>query len=216
DVWEIGETFYNSVTRRVFVTTGVDPQVEFVVTEFHRPPTRPQRQLYHRYDWAASAERLIEAILTDFRLGVLYQDIRRDAGRVAAEIEALLEEFGDPGLLERTEVINSVFYREQGAYLVGRLFRGTRLIPFVLALRNHAGVVVVDAVLLDEEAVSILFSFTRSHFHVMTDRPYELVRFLHTLMPRKRLSELYSSFGFHKHSKTELYRELLEHLDSTT
>ena len=59
DVWEIGETFYNSVTRLVFITTGVDPDVEFVSTDFLKPPTRPQRQLYHRYDRAASAERLV-------------------------------------------------------------------------------------------------------------------------------------------------------------
>ncbi|MGI9648901.1 MAG: bifunctional isocitrate dehydrogenase kinase/phosphatase [Acidimicrobiia bacterium] len=215
DVWEIGETFYNSITRRVFATTGVDPQVEFVATEFVKPPTRPQRRLYHRYDRAASPARLIEAILTDFRFGVLYQDIRRDAARVGAEIEALLEQVAEPGLLEGAEVIEAVFYREQGAYLVGRLYRGTRLIPCVLALRNKNGAVVVDAVLLDEEAISILFSFTRSHFHVLVERPYELVRFLATLMPRKRLSELYSSIGFHKHSKTELFREILDHLDAT-
>jgi len=215
EVWEIGETFYNSVTRRVFSTTGVDPQIEFVASDFDKPPTRPQRQLYHRYDRAASPARLIEAILTDFRFGVLYADIRRDAARVGAEIDAVLEEVAAPGLLERAEVIEAVFYREQGAYLVGRLYRGTRLIPCVLALRNRNGAVVVDAVLLDEEAVSILFSFTRSHFHVLTDRPHQLVDFLATLMPRKRHSELYSSIGFHKHSKTELFREILGHLDST-
>jgi isocitrate dehydrogenase kinase/phosphatase len=215
DVWEIGETFYNSVTRRVFSTSGVDPMVEFVATDFVKPPTRPQQRLYHRYDRAASPARLIEAILTDFRFGVLYHNIRRDAARVGAEIEALLERVAEPGLLERSEVIEAVFYREQGAYLVGRLYRGTQLIPCVLALRNRNGAVVVDAVLLDAEAISILFSFTRSHFHVLTERPYELVRFLATLMPRKRLSELYSAIGFHKHSKTELFREILDHLDST-
>ncbi len=212
DLWEIGETFYNSITRLVFTTTGVDPQVEFVATDFLKPPTRGQRDLYHRYDRAASAERLIEAILTDFRFGVLYQDIRRDARRVGVEIERLLDEFGEQGLIERAEVVRAVFYREQGAYLVGRIYRGTRLIPIVLALRIREGGVVVDAALLDEKAISILFSFTRSHFHVAIRRPFELVRFLSTLMPRKRPSELYSSIGFHKHAKTELFREILEHL----
>ncbi|MDH3540533.1 MAG: bifunctional isocitrate dehydrogenase kinase/phosphatase [Acidimicrobiia bacterium] len=215
DVWEIGETFYNSITRQVFVTTGVDPHVEFVSTDFVKPPTQPQHHLFFRYDRAASPARLVEAVLTDFRFEVLYEDIRRDARRVGDEIAAQLEEKGDPGLLERAEIIDAVFYREQGAYLVGRLFRGSRLIPFVLALRHHDGVVVVDAVLLDWDAVSILFSFTRSHFHVRTERPYELVGFLQTLMPRKRPSELYSAIGFHKHSKTELFREILAHLDET-
>lgn len=214
-VWEIGETFYNSLTRRVFATTGVDPHIEFVATDFPKPPTRPSRHLFHRYDKAASADRLVEAILTDFRFGILYEDIRRDAGRVAAEIEAELARVAAPGLLERAEVVQSVFYREQGAYLVGRLYRGTALVPCVLALRNRGGVVAVDAVLLDEDAISILFSFTRSHFHVRTERPFELVKFLQTLMPRKRPSELYSAIGFHKHSKTELFREILDHLAST-
>ena len=48
-----------------------------------------------------------------------------------------------------------------------------------------------------------------------TERPFELVRFLSTLMPRKRPSELYSSIGFHKHAKTELFREILDHLATT-
>ena len=215
EVWEIGETFYNSLTRRVFSTTGVDPQVEFVATDFVKPPTRPSRHLYYRYDKAAEPARLVEAILTDFRFGVLYEDIRRDAKLVAAEIEAVMRRVAEPGLLERAEVIQAVFYREQGAYLVGRLFRGTQLIPCVLALRNRGGAIVVDAVLLAEDAISILFSFTRSHFHVLTRRPHALVEFLASLMPRKRSSELYSAVGYHKHAKTELFREILAHLART-
>jgi isocitrate dehydrogenase kinase/phosphatase len=66
--------------------------------------------------------------------------------------------------------------------------------------------------LLDEDEVSILFSFARSYFHVAIDRPYDLVRFLKTIMPRKRTAELYISIGYNKHGKTELYRDLLHHL----
>src|ERR1043166_3888093 len=32
--WEVAETFFNSVTRRVFVTKGVDQSIEFVDTDF--------------------------------------------------------------------------------------------------------------------------------------------------------------------------------------
>ncbi|MEJ2038186.1 MAG: bifunctional isocitrate dehydrogenase kinase/phosphatase, partial [Desulfosarcinaceae bacterium] len=38
-----------------------------------------------------------------------------------------------------------------------------------------------------------------------------LVRFLKELMPLKRTAELYISLGFHKHGKTELYKDLLDH-----
>ena len=42
DDWELAETFFNSVTRRLFATVGVDPQIEFVATDFDTPPHRCQ------------------------------------------------------------------------------------------------------------------------------------------------------------------------------
>ncbi len=98
------------------------------------------------------------------------------------------------------------------AYLVGRLFSGSHLIPFAIALIHTEQGLVIDGVLLDEDSISILFSFARSYFHVDVDRPYDLVQFLHTIMPRKRMAELYISIGYNKHGKTELYRDLLHHL----
>ena len=72
---------------------------------------------------------------------------------------------------------------------------------------------VVDAVLTRPEDLRVLFSFTRSYFHVDTGRPYDLVRFLRSLMPGKRPAELYIATGYNKHGKTELYRDLLHHLE---
>jgi isocitrate dehydrogenase kinase/phosphatase len=95
------------------------------------------------------------------------------------------------------------------------LYTGSRLIPLVLALLNTPQGIRIDAVLWQESDVSILFSFARSYFHVTVDRPYDLVRFLQSMMPRKRIAELYISLGYNKHGKTELYRHLLHHLAST-
>src|SRR5260370_41755854 len=36
--WEIAETFFNSLTRRVFATAGVERAIEFVDTDFDAPP----------------------------------------------------------------------------------------------------------------------------------------------------------------------------------
>jgi isocitrate dehydrogenase kinase/phosphatase len=36
--WEVAETFFNSLTRRVFATAGVDQAIEFVDTDFDAPP----------------------------------------------------------------------------------------------------------------------------------------------------------------------------------
>jgi isocitrate dehydrogenase kinase/phosphatase len=215
DDWGLAETFFNSVTRRIFATVGVDPQIEFVDTDFETPPTPAKRPVYRTYERAASTVTLVEAILKDYRFGVVYQDLPRDAKLAAAEVEIHLRDIGALRVVERAEMIEAVFYRGQGAYLVGRVFSGTHLIPFVLALLNTPAGIVVDAVLLNENEVSILFSFTRSYFHVEVERPYDLVRFLKTIMPRKRVPDLYISIGYNKQGKTELYRDLLHHLASS-
>lgn len=212
DDWELAETFFNSITRRIFKTIGVDPQIEFVATDFETPPTQASRPVYRIYDRAASTEALIRAILIYHRFQVQYEDIDRDARLVAERVEAHLRSTGALRVVDRAEIIKTVFYRAKGAYLVGRLFSGAHVVPFVLALLHRPEGIVVDAVLLNEDDVSILFSFARSYFHVMVDRPYDLVHFLKAIMPRKRIAELYISLGYNKHGKTELYRDVLQHL----
>ncbi len=215
DDWELAETFFNSVTRRIFTTVGVDPHIEFVDTDFESPPTQAKEPVYRTYGPAESIVALVEAILADYAFGVPYENRRRDAHLVAAEIEAHLRALGALRFVERAEMVKAVFHRGKGAYLVGRLFSGAHLVPLVLALLHTPEGVVVDAVLLHENDVSILFSFTRSYFHVAVERPYDLVRFLKSIMPRKRVAELYIAIGYNKHGKTELYRDLLAHLMSS-
>lgn len=211
DDWEIAETFYNSVTRRIFATVGVDAQIEFVDTDFDAPPTQPHAPILRSYAPASSTAALIERMLSDFPFDLPYRDAVGDARRVAAQIEGKLRALRAPLLITRAQLLTEIFYRGRRAYLVGKLYSGAHVLPFILALQND-GAIYVDAVLLDEDAVSILFSFTRSYFFVPSPRPYDVVRFLQSLMPRKPIAELYTSIGYHKHGKTELYRNLLRHL----
>ena len=128
--------------------------------------------------------------------------------RVAAAIVAE----ADVRRIRGVELARTVFFRGKAAYLVGRLLTDDAAMPLLLVLRNPAGRVVVDAVLVSEDEVSIVFSFSRSYFHVENDHPAELIGYLRLLMPRKPLSELYTSIGHHRHGKTLLYRSLLRHL----
>jgi len=75
---------------------------------------------------------------------------------------------------------------------------------------------VVDAVLLTENEASIVFSFTRSSFHVDVEAPHDVIRFLKSIMPVKRVAELYIALGYNKHGKAELYRDLVHHLQRST
>lgn len=215
DDWELAETFFNSITRRLFTTVGVDNQIEFVDTDFETPPTPSLHAVYRAYPRAPSNVALVETILSDALLQAPFQSLSRDAELVAHRIGQHLRELGALQVVERAEMLKSVFYRGKGAYLIGRMYSGAHVFPIALALLNTSQGIIVDAVLLNEDEVSILFSFTRSYFQVNVDRPYDLTHFLKSIMPRKRLAELYISIGRNKHGKTELYRDLLHHLVSS-
>ena len=213
--WELAETFHNSVTRQVFDTVGVDGRIEFVDTDFDSPPSPSLEPVYVIFDREDTTTDLVSAVLRRFTHDTPFAHLESDAAAVASRIEAKLSEGGGLPVVGRAEVVRSVFYRGQSAYIVGLLYAGSIRLPVVISLRNQPDGVVVDAVLLTEDEVSILFSFTRSYFHVEVTRPYDLVRFLGRLMPRKRIAELYIAIGQNKHGKTELYRDLLRHLNST-
>jgi isocitrate dehydrogenase kinase/phosphatase len=215
NLWELAETFFNSITRRIFATVGVNPQIEFVDTCSRTQPVQIGHPVYRSYDSPRTTAALIETILSDYDFSMAYEDLRRDAQLVAATIEDHLNTAGSSSAIQQAHMVTSVLYRGKGAYLVGRFFSDADQFALVLALLNTPGGIVVDAVLLHEDEVSILFSFTRSYFHVDVTRPAELVGFLKSIMPQKRIAELYISIGYNKHGKSELYCDLLQHLASS-
>ena len=83
------------------------------------------------------------------------------------------------------DVLKPVFYRNRGAYLVGRIRYLTRVSPLIIPLRATDSGVVCDAVLLTENLTSRIFGFTRSYFHVNTKEPGAIVAFIKTLIPLK-------------------------------
>lgn len=209
---ELAETWFNSVTRKVFTTVGVDAKREFVHfgSDTGLPP--PGAVPVRTYAGALSTRLVVHELLDDYAFATPWEDAERDAGRVALAVDAATTAAWGDGSFDFVEVLEPVFFRGKGAYVVGRVVRGERVLPLVLALVNPEGRVVVDAVLLDEDEVSVVFSFTRSYFHVDVEAPAGTVRFLKTILPKKPIAELYISLGYNKHGKTELYRDLLRHL----
>ncbi|UCH91169.1 MAG: bifunctional isocitrate dehydrogenase kinase/phosphatase [Nitrospirota bacterium] len=210
--WELAETFFNSVTRRIFATVGVDPEIEFVDTCSRIKPIRVTQPLYRTYAGDRNIPVLMETILGTYEYQVAYEDMQRDALLAAKKIDNCLRDSEYSSPIERIDMLAPVLYRGKGAYLVGRMISGSDSFPLVLALLNTPRGIVLDAVLTSENEVSILFSFTRSYFHVNVTTPLELVQFLKSIMPRKRIAELYISIGYNKHGKSELYCDLLQHL----
>jgi isocitrate dehydrogenase kinase/phosphatase len=213
---ELAETFFNSVTRRIFATIGVDPEIEYVAFDFDTPLTQPRTSIYKLYYRKRATQDLVKEILADYPFKVDYYQLQYNTHRAAAEIEAHLDViFGYSPAIDVAEMIQSVFYRNKGAYIVGRLRIGSQIIPLALALLHTEQGLIVDAVLLTNDELSILFSFTRSYFHVEVEEPRALVTFLKSIIPLKRIAELYISIGYYKQGKTELYRDLRRHLEQS-
>jgi isocitrate dehydrogenase kinase/phosphatase len=213
---EFPKTFFSSVTRTTFDTTGVDPAVEFFALELDplsNVTTHVETKVYVN---RGAIELLVEELLADFRFRTPYRDFDRSVRVVTEELKASLEGGGERRTVEKLEVIKEVFYQMTRAYLVGRISGRGWTLPFVVALRNHETGVVVDAIMLEEGTVSVLFSFTRSYFHVDLAHVGEVVQFLKSILPRKPVSELYTVLGRAKQGKTERYRELFRHLQASS
>jgi isocitrate dehydrogenase kinase/phosphatase len=209
---EVALTFFNSVCRRALGTIGVLPEVEFLARDRPPPEEGPSPPVLAHAPGAATSQ-LLASILRAAPLDAAWEDLDSDARLAATELDAHLREAPDGAPIERVEMAGPVFYRGKGAYLVGRIWRRGRAAPLVLALRHGSRGVVLDAALFSREDASIVFSFTRSYFHAEVDRPRALVAFLSTILPTKRISELYTSLGYNEHGKAELFRELTEHLE---
>ena len=205
---ELAETFYNSCVRRMFHIVGVDPELEFVAIHAAEPPARVSEKVVRVFPREGALEALVRRVLDTLDLGGTWDDLEGDSRRVSEAVVAVADE----RRIRAVELARAVFFRGKAAYLVGRLLTDGAPIPLLLALRNPSGRVFVDAVLLTEDEVSIVFSFARAYFLVSWPQPRELVAYLRVIMPRKPVSELYTAIGLHRHGKTELYRSLLRHL----
>ncbi|MFT3775878.1 MAG: bifunctional isocitrate dehydrogenase kinase/phosphatase [Minicystis sp.] len=210
---ELAETFFNSVTRKVFTTVGVRAEREFISCALKGEAARvvPVRT----YPGTLKTSPVGQQILDDYAFAVPYADYEGDAKLIGIEIEKAVAAAWpwSPSAYDFVELLEPVFFRNKGAYLVGRVVRGQRMLPLVMALLNRDGKIWVDAVLLSESETSIVFSFTHSYFHVDVEAPAGMIQFLQGIMPRKPVAELYNSLGYDKHGKTELYRDLLQHLE---
>jgi isocitrate dehydrogenase kinase/phosphatase len=210
---ELAETFFNSVTRRVFSTVGVDPAIEYL----DRPSVTGARgdnsDIYRRYDVRSIDPDFVRQLLLEIPWSVPYAQLDRDAVLVADLMGAKIRKASKGPAHVTIDVLGAVFYRNKGAYVVGRIQAGSVTFPLVLPLLHAERGIVVDAVLMTTDEASVVFGFSWTYFRVDSPHARALVEFLSSIMPLKPINELYISIGYNKHGKTELYRSLMRHLE---
>jgi isocitrate dehydrogenase kinase/phosphatase len=213
---EFCKTFFSSVTRQLFGTVGVSPDIEFVATDLNPlAAAKSTQRVTRRYAMSGDLTLLIKKLLESQPLRAPWADLDASAWVVASALERMLWQRGELRHIESLEVIDAVFYQSTRAYLVGRMVGRRMSTPIAIALRNTEAGVVVDATMLPEDEISILFGFARSYFHVDLEHVAATVSFLRELLPKKPAGELFTVLGRAKQGKTERYRSLFRHLSTS-
>jgi isocitrate dehydrogenase kinase/phosphatase len=214
---ELAETFFNSVTTKILHRSYfhndfifVRPAVSTEYIEDEAPSAQPTYRSY--YPQRDALRTCCLHLVQDFELKRPFADLSGDVDQVLALLLAALGDFR-PRPNFQLQVLSSLFFRNKGAYIVGKVVNGFAELPFALPLlHNERGLLVIDTTLLGEDALLLLFSFARAYFLVDMEIPSAYVQFLRSLMPRKPRAELYSALGLQKHGKNLFYRDFLNHL----
>lgn len=218
---ELAETFFNSVTTKILHRSYfqndfifVRPAVSTEYIENDELASQPTYRAY--YPTRDNMREVLLQLVRDFDLRLPFDNLERDAGYV---LEAISERFADVKLRAnfQIQVLTSLFFRNKGAYVVGKIINGFNEVPFALpVLHNKAGKLVIDAALFGEDDLLILFSFARAYFMVDMGIPSAYVQFLRSMMPHMPRAEIYNALGLAKQGKTLFYRDFLYHLRHST
>ena len=215
---ECAETFYNSVACQVLHRRHYHNDFIFwrpaVATE-HLEGEAPTYRCF--YPVKAGLRSTLRQIAAGYGLRNSWENPERDLRNV---VRALRKLFPRPARAQsdlQIQVLNSLFFRNKGAYIIGRLINDAHDYPFAIPiLQNARGELYLDALLTGEDRLLVLFSFARAYFFVDMEVPAGYVSFLRWLMPRKPRAELYMSVGLAKQGKTLFYRDLHYHLKHST
>ena len=209
----LSKTFFNSVFGAIFGHETIRNDYIFITcseqTDKEGDCDDTSMSL-SKYNFQFDSRYKLRQILLAYQFSPAFENIDRDVVFIESVINSNLEPFSlAPNRLpiDRIDLLPMPLFRNKAAYLLGRIVVDGRNLPFTIALMNNikAGLY-VDAFVVGEDAVSIIFSFTHAYFMAPTDRPIALVNFLSEIMPNKKRFELFNSLGFTRHAKTEFYR----------
>jgi isocitrate dehydrogenase kinase/phosphatase len=214
---ELAETFFNSVSTKILKRAYfqndfifVRPAVSTEYIENEEPESLPTYRCY--YPTAQSMPAEVLRLIQDFNLHVPFEDQERDAQLVLAAMKRHFDHIKLRANFQ-FQVLSGLFFRNKGAYIVGKIINGFQDIPFALpVLHNAEGQLVIDAALFGEDDLLLVFSFARAYFMVDMEIPSAYVQFLRSMMPRKPRAEFYNALGLAKQGKTLFYRDFLFHM----
>ncbi len=215
---ELAQTYFNSVASRVLHRRYYNNENLFlrsIVSTEHILALQPTYRAY--YPKALGLRATLRRMVTDLGLTNSWEAIERD---LAAVIRAMSDFFArNPDVHDnvQVQVLSSLFYRNQAAYMIGMIINGYERTPFAVPIRQNARrELYLDALLLHRQELGALFSLARAYFMVDMEVPAAFVSFLRQIFPDKPNAELYTALGLQKQGKTLFYRDMTEHLQHSS
>ncbi|OFZ20832.1 MAG: bifunctional isocitrate dehydrogenase kinase/phosphatase [Bdellovibrionales bacterium GWB1_55_8] len=214
---ELAETFFNSVAARVLHRAYHNNEHIFsrpaVATE-HIEGRQPTYRSY--FPLQTGIRNMIQVVFNDFELTAPLLSPKRCMRYLIREMKQWVRKAPWGSDLEpnfHVQLLSSLFYRNKGAYALGRVINGKRKVLFAVAFRHEGDEgVFVDAFLHEHEHLVNLLSVSNAYFMVDMEVPSAWVSFIYDALPDKPKAELYMSVGLQKQGKTAFFRDMNEHL----
>jgi isocitrate dehydrogenase kinase/phosphatase len=211
---ECAETFFNSVLVKILNRAYFHNRFIFVrpaMSTEHIDADPPSYRSYYPLQQGLRAAMM--DIVLDFGFARPFADFRRDLANVLRAFRKVLPRPWKPESNHQIQVLSGLFFRNQTAYIAGRVVNGIHTLPFVVPVKRTAdGRLYVDALLTGERELAVLFSANRAYFLVDMEVPSAYVDFMLSMLPDKTASELYTMVGLQKHGKSLFFRDFLHHL----
>jgi len=214
---ELAESFYNSVFCNLFERKYYHNAYIFVQSTATRLDAFPTPKIYTSYHPAEHGLfQTSSHIMKSQNFSVPFVHLKKDINTLITQFRQQAHKTRFQLSELRFDILDSVFYRNKGAYIIGRVISPGGETPFIISLLNsEKSGLTIDALITQGEQMAVVFGFARAYFFVDCQHPHALVEFLNRLIPHKTRADLYSAIGFHKQGKTQFYRDFLDHLDNS-
>lgn len=213
---EFTKTYFNSISRRVFKTEGINPNVEYIAIDLEPLQNVSKTVPTICFRSERGLVPAVENLLSNFKFKTPYANLNYSSEFIARQIQHQFLLQHPSRKLHHLEVLQPLFYQNTRAFIVGKLVFNDLETPFSIALMNSESGLKADAVLLSPNDMSVLFGYTRSYFQVDLDTVSDTVVYLREMMPHKSVAELFTALGRAKQGKTERYRHLMTHLEGSS
>lgn len=206
---DIGKAYLHSLRRKIYQDEWHAADYSF--SEMTSRDEAIFSEVLRSYELESElTEEIIESILNIPQFIRSYGDMPQERQRVLQRIvENLARSRHRADRLVRVEMINAGFYRNRGAYLVGRMiFDSGNFVPLIIALLNDESGLFVDAVLTSETYAHNIFSSALANFHVTSSYYHQVSALLKSIMPRRPLGLHYSTIGYNHLGKVAVMSDL--------